>query len=181
MSTAAGEAPRRRRLRRPSLAQTSALIAAIGGITTLVFVFKPGWKPQDVSKATISDTRVVRPVTFRRYLLRQHFAIPPGLTRRFLARRGVMIPFHYEINGLSGKKLLLRWELSDAASNELLASEDSAYRLVPSTNDDAGDWSVWVPVPKTKRLYYVTVTIYQPKGPPYELKHFDSPTFRGLG
>jgi hypothetical protein len=25
------------------------------------------------------------------------------------------------------------------------------------------------------------VTIYQPKGPPYELKHFDSPTFPGLG
>jgi hypothetical protein len=38
-----------------------------------------------------------------------------------------------------------------------------------------------LPAPKKGRKYYVTVTIYQAKGPPYELKHFDSPTFPGLG
>ena len=92
-----------------------------------------------------------------------------------------MIPFHYEIIGLRGKKLPLRWELSDAKTNDLIASEDSAYRLTPANNDEAADWSVWLPAPKQGRDYYVTVTIYQPKGPPYELKHFDSPTFKGLG
>ena len=39
-----------------------------------------------------------------------------------------MIPFHYEITGLRRKKLPLRWELSNAATNDLVAAENSAYR-----------------------------------------------------
>ena len=34
--------------------------------------------------------------------------------------------------------------------------------------------------PKTRRSYYVTVTIYQPDGD-VPLQDFDSPRFRGLG
>lgn len=180
---AAAESPKRG-FRRPSLGQASALVGLVGGVVALVFIFKPGWKPQpvpDVTKATITDTRVVQPVTFKRYLQRQQLTIPTGLTGHFLARPGIMIAFHYEITGLRRKKLPLRWELSDATTNDLVASEDSAYTLIPSNNDDAGDWSVWVPAPKKGRNYYVTVTIYQPQGPPYELKHFDSPQFPGLG
>ena len=170
--------------RRPTLGQASALVGLIAGIVALVFIFKPGWKPQpapDVAKATITDTRVVQPFTFKRYLQRQQFTIPAGLSPKYLARRGTMIAFHYEITGLRHKKLPLRWELSDASTNDLVSSENSAFTLIPSTNDDAGDWSVWVPAPRKNRSYYVTVTIYQAQGPPYELKHFDSPQFRGLG
>jgi hypothetical protein len=184
VTTPADAAPRKPRLGKPTLGQASTVVGLVGGVLALVFIFKPGWKPQaapDVAKATISDTRVVQPVTFKRYLQRQSFPIPPQLAASYLARPGVMIPFHYEIIGLRGKKLPLRWELSDAKSNDLVASEDSAFRLTPSTNDEAADWSVWVPAPRKGRDYYVTVTIYQAKGPPYELKHFDSPTFPGLG
>jgi hypothetical protein len=170
--------------RRPSVGQASALVGLVGGIVALVFIFKPGWKPQapsDASKATITDTRVFQPVTFRRYLQRQQLPIGAGLSRTYLARTGVMVSFHYEIVGLRHKKLPLRWELSNAATNDLVASENSAFTLVPANDDDAGDWSVWVPAPRKGRDYYVTVTIYQPQGPPYELKHFDSPNFPGLG
>jgi hypothetical protein len=176
--------PPKPRFRRPSVAQVSALVGLVGGIVALVFIFKPGWKPQaspDVAKATISDTKVVQPITFKRYLQRQQLPIPASLSAKYLARKGVMVPFHYEIIGLRDKHLPLRWELSDAETNDLIASEDSAYRLTPSTNDEAADWSVWLPAPRTGRDYYVTVTIYQAKGPPYELKHFDSPTFPGRG
>jgi hypothetical protein len=177
-------ASRKRLLRRPTLGQASALVGVIGGIVALIFIFEPGWKPQstpDVAKATITDTHVVQPFTFKRYLQRQQFPVPTGLTPAYLARPGTMIAFHYEITGLRHKKLPLRWELSDASTNDLVASQNSAFTLIPSTNDDAGDWSVWVPSPKKGRSYYVTVTIYQAKGPPYELKHFDSPKFSGLG
>jgi hypothetical protein len=177
-------APATKRFRRPSLTQASALVALVGGIVALVFIFKPGWKPQaapDVTKAAISDTRVFQPFTFRRYLQRQQLPIPPGLTKSYLDRVGVMVTFHYEISGLRHKKLPLRWQLSNAATNALVNAMDSAYTIVPSNNDDAGDWSVWVPAPTKGHNYYVTVTIYQPQGPPYELKHFDSPNFPGLG
>jgi hypothetical protein len=173
----------KRRLRRPSLGQASALVALVGGLVALVFIFKPGWKPQaspDVTKATISDTRVFQPFTFGRYLQRQQLSAT-GLTKSYLDRLGVMVTFHYEITGLRHKKLPLRWEISNAKTNALVSSMDSAYTIVPSNNDDAGDWSVWVPAPKKGHDYYVTVTIYQPQGPPYELKHFDSPNFPGLG
>jgi hypothetical protein len=170
--------------RRPSVAQISTLVGLIGGVVALVFIFKPGWKPQapsNTSKASISDTRVFQPVTFKRYLQRQQLPITSGLSRTYLERPGVMVSFHYEIVGLRHKRLPLRWELSNSKTNDLVASENSAFTLVPANDDDAGDWSVWVPAPRKGRDYYVTVTIYQPQGPPYELKHFDSPSFPGLG
>lgn len=171
-------------IRRPSVGQASALVGLIGGVVALVFIFKPGWKPQapsDTSKATITDKRVFQPVTFKRYLQRQQLPIPRGLSHTYLDRAGVMVSFHYEIVGLRHKRLPLRWELSNAATNDLVASQNSAFTLIPANDDDAGDWSVWVPAPGKGRNYYVTVTIYQPQGPPYELKHFDSPNFPGLG
>jgi len=174
VSTAA-EAPRKRRFRL-SLAQIGTLVGLISAIVTLVLVFRPWWKPQDVGKAAISDIVVRQPYTFRRYLQRVRIA-PQDLTRAYLARRGVLVAFHYEITGLRGKNLPLRWELSDNETNELIA-EKNAFGLVPSTNDEGGDWGVWVPMPKRGREYYITVTIYQAKGPPYELKHYASPPFK---
>jgi len=171
------------RLRRPSLGQVSAVVGLVGSVLAILFIFKPGWKPKppaDASKADITDTRVFQPVTFMRYLQRQQLP-SAGLSRKYLNRRGTMVAFHYEITGLRSKRLPLRWELSNAATNDLVASMNSAYTIVPANDDDAGDWSVWVPSPKRGADYYVTVTIYQPQGPPYELKHFDSPTFPGLG
>jgi hypothetical protein len=170
-------------LRRPTIVEMAAFVAVVGGIVGLVFVFAPGCKPQPppaAIKATISDIDAVRPYTFRRFLQRQHISIPPEMTPQFLARRGVMIEFHYEIIGLSGEQLQLDWELSDAATHDLVAAEPSAYELEPSKNDDAGDWAIWIPAPKPGRTYYAIVTIYKPEGPPYELKHFQTRRFPGF-
>ena len=56
-SSARGQGRRARlHLPRLSLGQVSALVGLVGGIVALVFIFKPGWKPQapaNVSKATI--------------------------------------------------------------------------------------------------------------------------------
>lgn len=174
---------KKRRLRRPTLVEAGALVALIGGIVGLVFRFAPGWEPQPPPTkvgATISDIDAVRPVTFRRFLQRQQLPISPDMTPEFLARRGVMVQFSYAIVGLSGKDLRLSWELSDSNTHDLVAAEQSAYLLTPSKNDDAGDWAVWIPAPKPGRTYYATVKIYKPKGPPYELKHFDTEDFPGF-
>jgi hypothetical protein len=170
-------------LRRPTVFEAGAFVAMVAAIVGLVFIFKPGWKPQPpprVAKATISDVEALRPVSFRRFLQRQQIPIPPEMTPEFLARRGVMVEFHYEIIGLSGKHLRLAWDVSDWATNDLVAGEQSSYELVPSKNDDAGDWAIWIPAPKPGRKYYATVTIYKPPGPPYELKHFRTSSFPGF-
>lgn len=175
--------PRRRRLRRPTLVEASALVALIGAIVALVFKFAPDLQPQPsptTVRATISDVRAVRPVSFRRFLQRQQLPISPDMTPEFLARRGVMVQFAYTLVGLSGKDLGLSWQLSDAVTNEQVDAEQSAYLLTPSKNEDAGDWAVWIPAPKQGRTYYATVTIFKPQGPPYELKHFDTPRFPGF-
>ena len=65
-------------------------------------------------------------------------------------------------------------------TNEIVAAKLGAYKFTPSRDDDAGDWSVRAPAPKPGRDYYVTVTIYKPEGPPYELKHFQTDTFPGF-
>jgi len=182
MSTASDEKPteRRRASRNPFdyLPQLGAIVTITATVIGLVFLFHPGCSPQDVGKATIDDVRVVQPVTFQRYL--QRLELPPGsLSGQQLRRPGVMIEFHYEIDGFRGKKLPLRWELNDAATNDLV-DQDQAVTIQPSTNAEGRKWFVWVPAPATGRKYYVTVTIYQPNGS-VPLQDFDSPPFRGTG
>jgi hypothetical protein len=180
---AAEPGPRRRWLRRPTLAQAGTIVGLIGGIVGLVFVLKPGWKPTptpDVGKVEISDVRVRQPVTFKRYL--QRIKQPPGtMSREFLLRRGTMIEFHMHIEGFKGKALPLRWELNDAKTEELVGQNESVS-LTPSTNDEGRKWFVWVPTPRTRGTYYVTVTLYQPRKGKVDvpLQDFDSPEFGGL-
>jgi hypothetical protein len=158
------------------IGQLAAAASLVSTLVGLVFVFRPGCKPQDVAKATISDVHVRR-MTFGDYLATQ--GLDRGnLSAAQLRRLGETVAFHYEITGLSGKHLPLRWVLSDNATSAPVA-EDEALTIVPSTNDEARDWYVWVPVPKTRRRYYVTVTIYQPQKERVPLKHFDTPPFSG--
>jgi hypothetical protein len=173
--------PRKSRLRRPTVVEAAAFVALVGGVVTLVFTFNPGCKPQppsEVSKATISNIEVIRRVTFRRFLLRQFGRVPQGYSQTYLSRRGAMVDFDWEINGLRGKHLPFGWELSDYATNERVAGELTPYQLTPSENDDSGSWAICGQKPG--RSYYGTVTIYKPAGPPYELKHFRTQIFRGF-
>ena len=179
----ATEPGKKRRRRRPTLTELGAIVALVGAVVALVFKLAPGCEPQppsNVAKAEISDVREVHPVSFKRFLQRQQIPIPPDVTAAYLARKGVMVEFHYEIIGLSHERLPLGWDVSDATTNEIVAAKHRAYELMPSRYDDAGDWAVWAPAPKPGRDYYVTVTIFKPQGPPYELKHFQTDTFPGF-
>jgi hypothetical protein len=174
--------------------QAAALVGLIGGIVGLVFVFKPGWKPQpppDVGTLKITDSSVRQPVTFRRYLERigQH---PGDLTPEYLRRPGLLVEFDYVAEGFAGKRLPLRWELIDAKTNERVVVDDptgddaggnDAVGLTPSTNNEARKWFVWVPRPEAGRTYYVTVTLYQPRKGDVDvpLEDFDTPKFTGSG
>jgi hypothetical protein len=158
------------------IGQLAAAAALVSTLVGLVFVFRPGCRPQDVAKATISDVHV-RPMTFERYLALQGVA-RGNVSEAQLRLPGETVAFHYEITGLSGKQLPLRWVLNDNATSAPVAEYD-AVTIVPSTNDEARDWYVWVPLPKTRRKYYVTVTIYQPQKERVPLKHFDTPPFSG--
>jgi hypothetical protein len=175
--------PSGRRRRRPTIIEMGAFVGIVGGLVTLFFKFMPGCEPQRapvVITAEISGVHPLHPVSFRRFLQRQQIPIPPNLTPRFLARRGIMVEFHYEIIGASGKHLRLSWELSDKTTNDRVAAEQSAYNITPSKYDDSGDWAIWIPAPKPGRNYYATVTIFKPQGPPYQLTHFDTSAFPGF-
>jgi len=141
----------------------------------LVFVFRPGCKPQDVGRAAISDVPIRQPMTYGGYLKKQE--LPEGsMSSGQLGRPGVMVAFHYEITGMRGRHLPLRWELTDEATNGLVA-QDQALTIIPSTNDEGRDWYVWVPAPRSGRRYYITVTIYQPEKQLVPLRHFDTQAF----
>ena len=58
--------------------QAAGVVALIASVVGLLFVFKPGWKPEpppDVGTLKIVDSSVRQPVTFGRYLERVH--LPP--------------------------------------------------------------------------------------------------------
>lgn len=169
--------------------QAAAVVGLIGGIVGLLFIFKPGWKPQpppDVGTLKIVDSSVRQPVTFGRYL--ERVRLPPlGVTKAYRQRRGLLIEFDYQAKGFRGKPLPIQWELADAKTNDRVVVDDAdaggndAVAIMPSTNDEAAKWFVWVPAPAAGRTYYVTVTIYQPRKGDVEvpLADFDTPEFSG--
>lgn len=175
--------PPKRRFRTPSIGQLGAIVGLIATILGLVFVVFPAWKPTpppDSGAIEVSDVRVRQPVTFGRYLKRLKLS-PESLSEEFLNRRGLMIEFQLTIEGFKGKRLPLRWELNDAATNDVV-DEDQAVTIKPSTNKEGRTWFVWAPAPESAGKYYVTVTIYQPPKGDVEvpLEAFDSPEFTGL-
>ena len=170
--------------------QAAAVVGLIGGVVGLLFIFKPGWKPQpppDVGTLKIVDSSVRQPVTFGRYL--ERVRLPPlDFTKAFLQRRGLLIEFDYHAEGFRGKRLPIQWDLVDAKTNDrvFVDGEDDAggngsVGIRPSTNNEAAKWFVWVPGPEAGRTYYVTVTIYQPRKGDVDvpLADFDTPEFSG--
>src|SRR6185312_8340052 len=129
-SASSGQTPpaatEKKRLPRPTLGQIGAIVGVVGGIVGLVFLFKPGWKPQappDVGKAEVTDIRAREPVTFARYL--QRLKLPQGsLSPAQLRRRGALVEFDVQLTGFAGKQLPLRWELVDAKTNDPVASDE---------------------------------------------------------
>ena len=157
--------------------KVTALVGLVTGVATLLFLFFPGLKPVhvDVGTAAITDVQVRQPVTLRRYL--QEMEIGEGsMSRTSLNRPGVLVSFHYQLEGFSGRKIPLRWELNNARTNDLV-DEDQAVSIIPSTNSEGRDWYVWVPQPKPQGRYYITVTLYQPEKQLVPLKHFDTEPF----
>ena len=168
--------------------QAAGVVALIASVVGLLFVFKPGWKPEpppDVGTLKIVDSSVRQPVTFGRYLERVHLP-PMGITKAFRQRRGLLIEFDYEAAGFRGKRLPIQWELVDAKTNDRVGVDsdeggNGAVAIKPSTNMEAAKWFVWVPAPKAGRQYYVTVTIYQPRKGDVDvpLADFDTAEFSG--
>lgn len=178
-SGADAPSPRKKRSVFALVGQAGVLVGLIGGIVTLVFVFRPGWKPKvvDVGTAKITDVRVLEPVTFKRYLQEQELSTGT-LSREQLLKSGVMVSFHYELDGFRGRRVPLRWELNEAKTNALV-DQDQAVTITPSTNAEGRDWFVWVPQPRARRRYYITVTLYQPGKQLVPLEHFDTASFTG--
>jgi len=162
--------------------QAAGVVALVASVVGLLFVFKPGWKPEpppDVGTLKIVDSSVRQPVTFGRYL--ERLRLPPlDMTKAFLQRRGLLIDFAYQAEGFRGKRLPIQWELVDAKTNDRVSGDD-AVSITPSTNDEAAKWFVWVPAPAAGRQYYVTVTIYKPRKGDVDvpLADFDTQEFSG--
>ena len=188
--TDAPGAPPKKRSPLVYVGQASAVVALIASVVGLLFLFKPGWKPEpapDVGTLKIVDSSVRQPVTFGRYL--ERVRLPPlDVTKAYRQRRGLLIEFDYEAEGFRGKRLPIQWELVDAKTNDRVVVEDDdeggndAVAITPSTNHEAAKWFVWVPAPEAGRRYYVTVTIYQPRKGDVDvaLADFDTAEFSGF-
>ena len=188
--TDAPGAPPRKRSPLVYVGQASAIVALVASVVGLLFVFKPGWKPEpppDVGTLKIVESNVRQPVTFGRYL--ERVRVPPlDLTKALRQRRGLLIEFDYEAEGFRGKRLPIQWELVDAKTNDRVFVEENdvggndSVAITPSTNHEAAKWFVWVPAPEAGRRYYVTVTIYQPRKGDVDvpLADFDTAEFEGF-
>ena len=175
------EQPRTRRDVFALVGKLGGLVGLVASVAGLVFLFFPGLKPVhvDTGTASITDVRVLRPVTYRRYL--EELELPRGtVSREQLRTRGILVSFHYQLDGFRGRKLPLRWELSNAATNALV-DQDQAVTIVPLTNSEGRDWFVWVPQPGRRARYYITVTLYQPEQGLVPLKRFDTRSFTTAG
>jgi hypothetical protein len=161
--------------------QATAVVTLITGILSLVFIARPGCKPTLPPDKGIGEIQkppaVLSPVTFKSYL--RKLELPTGtLSAEQLGRVGVMVEFHYKVYGFGGKKLPLHWELDDAQTNDVVAG-DRALIISPSTNEEGREFFIWVPVPKTRRTYYVVGRLFQPGGT-VPIDDFKTRDFDGL-
>ncbi len=178
MSSEAEPKPKRSVSAAIGLAATT--VGLVGGIVSLVFVFRPGCQPQappDRAAAAISDVSVERGVTFGEYLRRLDY--PRGsMSKDFLGRPGALVQFHFVISGFKGKELPLESQLINDDSHHLVSTTRN-ISIRPGTNAEEADWFVWTPLPKSRHRYHVVVTIEQPDGN-VRLRAFPTPSFRGL-
>jgi hypothetical protein len=143
------------------VAQAAAVVGLVGGVLSLVFLVRPGCKPEPPTppSAEISDVRVERPVTFRSYLAR--LRRPAGsLSEEFLARPGVLAEFRYVAEGLKGTELPLRWELIDESTGDQVG-EDSRVSIQPRSDPERRTWFVWSELPRTGRSYHLVISLYR--------------------
>ncbi len=178
--------PAARGWKRPSAGATLALVGTIVGLVTgilgLVFLFKPDLQPTgepDEQIATLSQLRVKPNASFREYLARVDLP-PTGYTAAHLARRGALLQFRYRISGFEDERLILKWELYDAATGDQV-NESKATSVKASVATNEATWRFWVPLPRKPRQYYATVELQQQKdsfGLP--LDSLETEPFRGL-
>ena len=179
---ATGE-PKRKRSVLALVGQAGAIVSLVSGLVGLVFVFRPGCQPQpppDRASAAISDVSVEPGVRFGQYLQRLDY--PAGtLSRSYLRRKGVLVQFHFKIDGFKGKALPLETQVIDDDTHDLVPGGSTrGISITPGTNADEGDWFAWSPVPAKPHRYHLVVTIKQPDGN-VDLRAFPTPRFKGLG
>ena len=122
--------------------------------------------------------RIERGVTFGQYLARRGYA-RGSMSAAFLARRGVLVRFHYAARGFRNKALPLESQLIDDGTHDLVGGTERGVSIKLQTNDEAGDWYVWTRVPATRHTYHVVVTLYQPNGQ-VPIGTVDTDPFAGL-
>ncbi len=142
------------------LALAGTIIGIVSGIAGLVFLFKPDLQPSGESErqaATLSQLRMKSNASFSEYLAQ--LDIPDtAYTQAQLARRGALLRFRVAITGFEGERLILKWELFDAASGEQI-NESKATTITPNTETNEATWPFWVPLPKRDGKFYAVVEL----------------------
>jgi hypothetical protein len=146
------------------LALAGTIIGLVSGIVGLVFLFKPDLQPSgEAAKqaATFSRLSMKPNASFREYLARLDLPATP-YTEGQLARRGALLQFRVGITGFEGDRLILKWELFEAASGEQI-NESKATTISPTTETNEANWHFWVPLPKRAGKFYAVVELKQQK------------------
>lgn len=146
------------------LALAGTLIGLVSGIVGLVFLFKPDLQPSgEAAKqaATLSQLTMKPNASFREYLARVDLPATP-YTEGQLARRGALLRFRVGITGFEGDRLILKWELFDAASGDQI-NESKATSIRPTTETNEAIWHFWVPLPRRSGKFYAVVELKQQK------------------
>jgi hypothetical protein len=164
------------------LALAGTIVGLVSGIVGLVFLFKPDLQPSgEAAKqaATLSQLNMKPNASFREYLARVDLPAT-AYTEGQLARRGALLRFRVGITGFEGDRLILKWELFDAASGDQI-NESRATTISPTTETNEATWHFWVPLPRRAGKLYAVVELKQQKEHHLlALDTLETDPFRGL-
>lgn len=156
-----------------------AVVTLVTGVIGLVFILLPQLKPEGPPAHTAAHLRELsfdRNVTFRQYLARAGQPVD-DLDAPTLARRGVLLTFHFDVIGYKNRPLPLRWYLYDVRSGNHIG-EESAITIQGTAGRDEGDWPLWIQAPRRPGRYSVVVELINPAGA-VPLATLRSPVFTG--
>lgn len=82
----------------------------------------------------------------------------PTLRPSALLSEAPLASFRVEIIGYKEKHLPLDWQLFDASTGEELVEERS-ITFEPTVNEDTANWDVWVPLPRRKGKFFLSIEL----------------------
>jgi Divergent InlB B-repeat domain len=155
----------RRRLRQVAVALGAAVALLLAALAAFVTVF-PSTRPESAVCGTCSarfgQVALTPEVTYEEYLRRS--GLPRDSAVRALDEVGVLVNYVLRLEG-KDETFPVTYQVVDANTGNIVGEQGEALRVRTEAEGEAQSLSLWVPRPKQRGLFRITLSVFRPGAP----------------